>query len=285
MSEQTTAGGTIVGAQAAPSAGDVPGEVLQRDQPCVKCGYMLRGLPVGGVCPECGTGVADSLKGILLQFAGEPYRKTVQSGLALVLNGILVAVLLQLMNGGLRASGGGNEVIALLMSGASLLVSCVIAIGYWRFTQPDPGYTGLEKPNSARAVARWAAVTSAASQLVLVVVSLSALLLGAGAGGLAVLAFVLLAVVLVYLLSNIVLFFAAMRYTHWMAMRVPDVTLAKRAKRYLWLLPLIAVLGLLIIIGPLIALVMYWNLLDRLRKHVKAINTTGAPAKLPGMLG
>jgi hypothetical protein len=36
------------------------------------------------------------------------------------------------------------------------------------------------------------------------------------------------------------------------------------------------------IIGPLIALVMYWNLLDRFRKHTGSIIKNGMPAALPG---
>lgn len=54
---------------------------------------------------------------------------------------------------------------------------------------------------------------------------------------------------------------------------------------YRWLLPVIYVVGAIVVIGPLIALVMYWNLLDRVRKHLKSIEATGMPAELPGRLG
>ena len=39
---------------------------LASDLACRKCGYHLRGLPTNGMCPECGTPVAISLRGPLL---------------------------------------------------------------------------------------------------------------------------------------------------------------------------------------------------------------------------
>jgi len=38
-----------------------------------------------------------------------------------------------------------------------------------------------------------------------------------------------------------------------------------------------------LLLGPLIALILYWNLLDRMRKHLIAIEKTGEPAQLPHM--
>jgi hypothetical protein len=53
---------------------------------------------------------------------------------------------------------------------------------------------------------------------------------------------------------------------------------------YRWLLPLIAVVGAVaLFLGPLVALIMYWNLLDRMRKHLKSIVANGQPASLRGM--
>lgn len=83
-----------------------------------------------------------------------------------------------------------------------------------------------------------------------------------------------------------VLFFAVMRYTRWVAGRVPDQWIVRRTKTYMWLLPVLNTLGILLIgLGPIIALVLYWNLLDRLRKHTKSIVASGAPAALPRMAG
>jgi hypothetical protein len=40
--------------------------------------------------------------------------------------------------------------------------------------------------------------------------------------------------------------------------------------------------GALILIGPLIALVLYWNFLDRMRKHLKAIEAGGTHMAFKG---
>jgi hypothetical protein len=45
----------------------------------------------------------------------------------------------------------------------------------------------------------------------------------------------------------------------------------------------LATVGALLLLGPLVALVLYWNLLHRMRKHLKAIVETGEPAQLPTM--
>jgi hypothetical protein len=77
---------------------------------------------------------------------------------------------------------------------------------------------------------------------------------------------------------------AMLTQARFLGRRVPDRVIVDRAGRYRWLLPLISVVGVcLVYLGPLIALILYWNLLDRLRKHVKMIQTAGRPAELKGM--
>ena len=72
------------------------------------------------------------------------------------------------------------------------------------------------------------------------------------------------------LIAWVAQFFAAMLYVRWLARRVPDQKLHNRAKRFMWLGPLLQTVGLLLLgLGPLIALVMYWNMLDTMRKHIK----------------
>ncbi len=39
---------------------------LTGDHACARCGYNLRGLTRGGLCPECAAPVGDSLRGNLL---------------------------------------------------------------------------------------------------------------------------------------------------------------------------------------------------------------------------
>ncbi len=66
-------------------------------------------------------------------------------------------------------------------------------------------------------------------------------------------------------------FFAAMLYLRWLAPRLPDDEVDAWARRLMWLGPLLVTVGALIVVGPLIAMVLYWNLLDRVRRNLKQI--------------
>ena len=237
----------------------------------------------------------DSLKGILLQFASREYVERVNSGLSIVLNSILLMVLtsvgmmvlaFSLASGG--AGGGGYVDYMWISQLATMGIAVLSLVGYLRYTEPDPGFVGTEPPASARQVLRIAVSAQIAISAIQVVMSLAAPgvapVMGAAAfSSPAVLASMLLG--LASLAAWGVGFFATMNYTSWMGRRVPDAFIEKRAKTYRWLLPVVYFVGACVAIGPLIALVMYWNLLDRLRKHTRAILKDGEPAKLPKMVG
>ncbi|MFN0010551.1 MAG: hypothetical protein ACKVS8_02785 [Phycisphaerales bacterium] len=277
---------------------------VEMDQGCFKCGYNLRGLPLAGRCPECGSTVADSLRGFLLQFAGPEYQATLRSGLSYILNGILLMIVFAILTaavtigaGFLAGRGGvGATGLTLIVQGLSLIPAAMMIWGYWRFSEPDPQFEATEQPRAARRVMRISVALSAALALAGFVLQV---LVGSGmvapppgaAGGPTATTFSL-ALIIVPLLLGLcglvvwaVQFFSTLLYTRWLAQRVPDAFIQRRAKRYMWLLPVVYVFGSILIVGPLIALILYWNLLDRLRKHIKAILATGAPAKLKGALG
>ncbi len=62
-----------------------PAEPLTRDTPCIHCGYNLRGLVPGGMCPECGHAIDESLRGDLLRFANPNWLRRVRLGVRLQL--------------------------------------------------------------------------------------------------------------------------------------------------------------------------------------------------------
>lgn len=259
------------------------GPVIDSDRSCVKCGYNLRGLAYSGNCPECGTAVQFSLRGILLQFANPEYLNKVLTGHSWVLNAILVSIVLMLVNivvaVGLKVQGA--EVAA---SGLSIFISIWSFLGYLKLTEPDPMFTGTERPDSARQVVRIAAMVSIAANTLAVIVG-GVALAGGGAGALPIV-MISGALALLGYIAFAVQFFAMMNYTMWLARRVPDQWIVKRATTYRWLLPVLSTVGVLLIgLGPLIALVLYWNLLDRMRKHLKSIVATGTPANLPSVAG
>ncbi|MFT3683817.1 MAG: hypothetical protein QM783_02635 [Phycisphaerales bacterium] len=266
-----------------------PPMMLDRSQPCVKCSYDLRGLPLDGVCPECGAPVQDSLRGILFAFASPDYRGKIAKGLSLVLTAILLTIVLGVGSLVVSFAMGGAPSGRMAVAVASLGVTAMGILGYWWYTEPDPGYTGLERPNSARQVARIAVMVQAGVQAVQLVMMLMSDTVGAATGTAAGFSAVMILsgfLSLLALAAWVTQFFAVMQYTRWMATRIPDAFIQRRAATYMWLLPVISVVGaILLFLGPLVALILYWNLLDRLRKHVKSINTAGRPARLDGMAG
>lgn len=67
-------------------------------------------------------------------------------------------------------------------------------------------------------------------------------------------------------------FFSSMYYVRWLSPRLPDAKVHRLSKSRMISCPIWATVGILIIVGPLIALVLYWNLLNLVYKHLKRIN-------------
>lgn len=269
-------------------AGDAPPTA---DRYCIKCAYPLVGLAPDGQCPECGTSIELSLREPTLANADPAYLLTLRSGLSFVLNGILLLIVTTITFTvlALALTSTGNAV-TLVLEGALIIVSGIILFGYWKFTTPDPSQVALETTRSARAtirlvVAAQAVIAVAGFILELIGTSLSTPPAPGAPGPTLNLAEILSNVLMVIgVVFWVIQFFAVMRYTRWLATRVPDFLIVKRAKGYMWFLPLIYVLGAACVgLGPLFALILYWNLLDRLRKHVKSIIKDGVHAPLKNM--
>ena len=67
---------------------------LAADRACVRCGYNLRGLPRAGVCPECSTPVADSLRTKILKYSSPEYLAKLHRGVFLVQTAIIIQILM-----------------------------------------------------------------------------------------------------------------------------------------------------------------------------------------------
>lgn len=228
------------------------------------------------MCPECGIPVADSLRGILLQYAGAEYRRSVHTGLSLILYGILLLIIINFgaaFAGAILApstpSGltGLFEAVALLLTLATYAMLCV---GYWKFSRPDPGFEGTKNASKSAAVLRISAVVMFFSIFVALVLDVAPLpsKIHEPVKGLAG---------LVMFVSGIIQFYATMFYVAWLGSRVPDMYIMRRARRSMWLTPILMIIAC---IGWVLALVSYWNLLNRLRTHLAAIERTGEPAIL-----
>ncbi len=248
------------------------GPVVVNDLSCTGCGYNLRGVPISKVCPECGRAVELSLQGEILRFASPAYLKSIDLGLSIVLTSIFVYVLLLILSVGITLGASsilGASGALILTGGLMFLCDCAFIFGYWKFTEPDPGYTGREKPGSARTVARFAACGTAAAnlaQFLLRVLGAVAPAAGDITGTLAYLCrFVAWG-------AWITLFFAIVLYTQHLARRIPDMPLLNQTRTFIWLIPLVGVLGFPIFcLGPIAALILYATMLQTLRNRTKEI--------------
>lgn len=104
---------------------------VQRDRSCRRCGYNLKGLPGGSVCPECGTPSRDvSIQGRFndnLTDAPLEYLRTLRGGLLLLAGSVLFLVAALIM----------SFFIGIYALIGAAVVSCVLWIpGVWITTSP-----------------------------------------------------------------------------------------------------------------------------------------------------
>ncbi len=239
---------------------------------CSGCGYNLLGLALSARCPECDTSVEDSLRARHLQFAKPQYRRELVAGISLALAGILLGFSLFIAQIVASFTGYTNPARGFIEL-AGFLASVLTAVGYWRYTTPDPRFALTEQANSARIVARASVAVAAACILTKAVIGFAVNPAALATGAASLLGLISLLASLGYLVSFIVQFIAIMFYTAWLARRIPNEIIAACAERYCWMLPVIAILGLpLLGAGPLIAIVKYWNLLNLMRRELLAMN-------------
>jgi len=104
-----------------------PGEVIKTERPCIKCGYNLQGLQVGGACPECGTAIANAKKSVRfadsLTNAPIGYIRLIALGLGLQASTILGVTLLLILS---RFHNAGTPIIPPLIQGL-LMTTCMFA--------------------------------------------------------------------------------------------------------------------------------------------------------------
>ena len=67
-------------------------------------------------------------------------------------------------------------------------------------------------------------------------------------------------------------FFSAMLYIRWLAPRIPNRRVDDRARLMMWLGPVLCTVGALACgLGPLIALILFYNLLDWMRQDIRRL--------------
>lgn len=210
---------------------DQPG-VIDHERLCVGCGYDLRGLGEGALCPECGTPAGRSLRGGLLVYAAPDYVNRLRLGANWMMGavyGVLGALLLFIA--GITASMflPFPMDIAMTVNTAVLIAAAAGAVvGVFLLTTPSPAEAegdGLRLPR------RGARLLSAAG-VGLVLLSTAVHILSPGLWGPGGVGRVLKVTVLVALGGAV---FSLMHYIRRLAMRIPDREIAKQAGHVLLL--------------------------------------------------
>lgn len=120
--------------------------VILTDRPCTGCGYNLRGLNEGGLCPECGARILSQVRRFdrisdNLTDAPKTYLRLVAAGVWLLVSGILAVPLIHLA-GWFAPTLAQSPAAAPIASAAS---SLLWAAGAVLVTTPRPANAGLAR--------------------------------------------------------------------------------------------------------------------------------------------
>jgi hypothetical protein len=252
---------------------------------CVTCSYPLAGLPIVGLCPECGARIEASMRGMPLEQRDAAYLRRLHIGARRVCHAMLAWLVAVVggfavqVAGQAAGPGGGAGVLWWAnriwnVAGGWVLVGIALLFlrGWFLLTSPDAGMPRETAGERPRRLARFSAV--AVGGLLLVFELLTTILHGAMPGpawaagtmragelaGLASLVFALM------------LYVAGLLYLRELALRIPSLRLRSMAGVWVWLCPLIAVLGACVFFaGPLLAAALYFVLMNRTAAELGAV--------------
>lgn len=247
--------------------------LASEDVPCLRCGYNLRGLTPQGVCPECGTPIARALRGNLLIYSAPEYVAKLHHGLLCILlaiitllgGGFLLFATMLCIEIGFPELQWLSSVLANVAILGSVGLSVLSLVGWWLFSTPDQAIVGRDTGDTPRKLLRIAVVLTA---VVLMIDAVGTLMMYQYVG------FAVLEIIgrLIGWAAWLVQVFASLLYVQWLANRLPNQKIAYLAGTYLWLLPLVYVLGFCVFfIGPLVATILYFILLNDVRVNIRRI--------------
>ncbi len=195
-----------------------PNQLIEQDMDCMSCGYNLRGLRLGGRCPECGAAISRSSFGNLLKYSDPDWVDQLRLGVLLMLWNILVGFVIGLASGLLRSLGfsaGWSVTLSLIPSGLTLWSMLLI-------TAQEPRISLHEDTVSLRKFIRLGALLNVVGATIIQVAQTTLVPIW------------LIILALVLMLVGIGLYFGFFVYLRRFAMRIPDHSLAKSTGIVMW---------------------------------------------------
>lgn len=250
---------------------------------CIRCEYDLSGTDTDSKCPECGVPVRCSIGRSALGTVPTELLRSVHSGFRLVTTLILISII----------TGIGSYIVLAMVIGRNpdlfypfSVVSAIInngltfgiVVGWFKLTKPLTGLPEILDAPDKRSFVRvtlwiYTACLSITTIWQLIPQDPNA------AEDLSILAIVMGIFFLATYVVMLVVFISNVLYLGWFARLVRNRKMTKRSKHFAWSGPVIAILGMpLLFLGPLITLILYWNMVEYIRRDLKKIINARATA-------
>ncbi|MBO6513141.1 MAG: hypothetical protein JJ974_04170 [Phycisphaerales bacterium] len=248
---------------------------------CFWCDYDLSNTAPDSKCPECGVPVTASIGSGILATVPTEILQRLHSGMRIVTTLILIyiiSVVLSIFMTFVFTPTMNATTLTMVDVVSSIINNSIflgIIYGWWKVSTPIPQIPPQLNANSKRTFLR---ILSTISVIVIILGMFIGIFSSSIVSAATYNAVVLYSLLFLSLSSNIVMiiyFIASVMYTGWIARLVRNTKMYRRSKHLVWSGPLIAILGfVLLFLGPLIVLILYWNMIEYTRRDLKKIINT-----------